>query len=382
MVVCAPNAFKGALSAADAAAAMATGVREAGFVAVEVPVADGGDGTLDVLLASAVAPRVDVVRVTGPLGAPLDARLGWLAPGQAVVEMAEAAGLRLVPPADRDALGATTHGVGELIRAALDGGARRVVVGVGGSATTDGGSGALAALGVRFLDARGEKLPPGGGALRWLANVDARGLDPRVRECRIEVAVDVRSPLLGPAGAAAVFGPQKGALPEEWGLLETGLARFVAVLDELAAVGAGGTDAERRAGWASAIAAQPGAGAAGGCAFGLAAVCGATLVPGGALVCDLVGLDAALDGAALVLTGEGRLDSSTAAGKAPAEVARRAAVAGLPCVALTGSVEQPAPPAYAEAVAIGEGLPLEEAMARTPELLRAAAAAVVGHRLG
>jgi glycerate 2-kinase len=360
-VVCAPNAFKGALSARHAAAAMAQGVADAGATAVQVPVADGGDGTLDVLLGATPGSRVEGVRVPGPLGDPVEARLGWLRDGEAVVEMAEAAGLRLVPPGRLDPLRASTHGVGELIRAALDGGARRIVVGVGGSATTDGGAGALRVLGARLFDAAGAELPPGGGALTRLAQVDLTGLHPRLRSCRIEVAVDVRSPLLGPLGAAAVFAPQKGASAGDGAVLERGLQRWAELL-------------------APARAAEPGMGAAGGCPFGLAVACGAVLLPGAPLVCDLVGLDAALAGAALVLTGEGRLDSSTAAGKAPAEVARRAAAAGIPCVVLAGSVEPPVDSVYAEAVAIGEGLPAAESRARTAELLRAAAAAAVRRR--
>lgn len=358
--VCAPNAFKGALGAREAAAAMAAGVRDAGGEAVEVPVADGGDGTLDVLLAASPGSRVQRVRVQGPLGAPVEARLGWLGDGTAVVEMAEVAGLRLLPRDALDPLRASTYGVGELLRAALDGGARRIVVGVGGSATTDGGAGLAVALGARLLDAAGAELGPGGGALGSLVRVDRGALDPRLRDCRIEVAVDVRSPLLGPRGAAAVFGPQKGATPEQVALLEAGLTRWLAALaaDPL-------------------ISEQPGMGAAGGCAFGLAAMCWARLVPGAALVCDMVGLDAALAGADLVLTGEGRLDASTAAGKAPAEVARRAVAAGVPCVALAGSVETPVDPLYSGAVAIGAGLELDESCARTAALLRARAAEVV-----
>jgi len=359
-VVCAPNAFKGALSAADAAAAMASGVVAAGGVAVSVPVADGGDGTLDVLLGASAGSRVASVSVRGPLGVPVAARLGWLGDGSAVVELAEAAGLRLVASGALDPLGASTYGVGELLRAALDGGASRIVVGVGGSAPTDGGAGIVVALGGRLLDAAGRELALGGGALVGLDRVDLSGLDPRIRRCRIEVAVDVRSPLLGPRGAAAVFGPQKGATAAQVELLDAALGRWAAVL---------GVD--------PALPSQPGMGAAGGCAFGLAAVCGANLVPGAALVCNLVGLDAALSDASLVLTGEGRLDASTAEGKAPAEVARRAAARGVPCVVLAGSVEQPVDALYRDAFAIGAGLSVEESKARTAELLATAAAATV-----
>jgi glycerate 2-kinase len=364
-VVCAPNAFKGSLDARAAAAAMARGVRAAGADPLPVPVADGGDGTLDVLLGAAgPRARVDVVRVTGPLGDPIEARLGWLEPGTAVVELAEASGLRLVPPGRRDALRATSRGTGELIAAALDAGAARVLVGVGGSACTDGGAGLAAALGIRLLDAAGRQIGPGGAGLAGLATVDAAARHPRLRACRVEVAVDVASPLLGPGGAAAVFGPQKGASPEEVEGLEAGLRRLAAVLQETGSVPAD-------------LHESPGAGAAGGCGYGLAALCGAVLLPGAGLVADRVGLDTALAGAALALTGEGRIDASTTAGKAPVEVARRAARAGVACVALVGGVEGPPPPRFARVVEIGAGRPPEERVARAAELIEAAAAAVV-----
>lgn len=285
--------------------------------------ADGGDGTLHVLVAAAGARgRVETVAVHGPLGRLRSARLGWIGEGAAVVEMAEAAGLRLLG-ARRDPLRATSRGAGDLIRAALDRGARRLVVGVGGSASTDAGTGILVALGARLLDRGGRAVPPGGGALHRIAAVDLSGLDPRLRDCAVEVAVDVRSPLCGPAGAALVFAPQKGADDRQVETLEAGLRHFAPVL-------------ERVTGHAG-LAAEPGAGAAGGAAFALAAL-GASLRGGAALVCDEVGLDAALAGAALAITGEGRLDGQTAAGKAPAEVAARARRAGVRCLAVCGSV--------------------------------------------
>jgi len=359
-VVCAPNAYKGSLDARAAAAALARGVRAAGADAVEVPVADGGDGTLDVLLGAAgAAARVEVLRVTGPLGEPVDARLGWLDPGTAVVELAEASGLRLV--ADRrDALRATSRGTGELIAAALDRGAARILVGIGGSACTDGGAGIAAALGVRLLDAGGAELPLGGGALRSLDRIDLRHRHRGLDGARLEVAVDVASPLLGAAGAAAVFGPQKGAGAEGIAVLEEGLRRLTEV-------------AERDAGVPAELATRPGAGSAGGCGYGLAALCGAALLPGAALVCDVVGLDAALEGAGLAITGEGRLDASTAAGKAPAEVAERARRAGVPCVAVAGELAGDVPPLFARAVELGPGLPIARRIAGAAALLEEAA---------
>jgi glycerate kinase len=289
-----------------------------------MPVADGGDGTLDVLLAAAGdAARVDWVRVTGPLGRVRRARLGWARPGVAVVEMAEATGLRLVPPGHRDPMRATSRGAGDLIRAALDRGADRVLVGVGGSASTDGGAGILAALGVRLLDARGRPVPDGGGFLEAIAAVDLGGLDPRLASTRIEVAVDVFSPLSGEKGAAFVFAPQKGADAGQATRLDAGLRHLASLVES--AFGAPG------------LSHRPGSGAAGGAGFALASV-GAALVGGAALVCDEVGLDRALADAAIVITGEGRLDGQTAAGKAPAEVAQRARAAGVPCVAVAGRV--------------------------------------------
>ncbi|MGH7722898.1 MAG: glycerate kinase family protein, partial [Candidatus Dormibacteria bacterium] len=278
---------------------------------------------LDVLLAAAGgAGRVQQVAVTGPLGRRRLARLGWIGPDHAVVEMAEAAGLRLLGTR-RDPLRATSRGAGELILAALDGGARRITVGVGGSASTDGGAGILTALGARLADSSGSPVPPGGGALAAIASVDLSGVDRRLRLTQVEVAVDVRCPLFGRQGAAHVFAAQKGAGAAEVGRLDAGLRHLAALLERAAGL--------------TGLAGHPGAGAAGGAGFALAAL-GARLTGGAALVCDRVGLDAALSGAALVITGEGRLDEQTAAGKAPAEVAGRARGAGVPCVAVAGSV--------------------------------------------
>ena len=289
----------------------------------EVPVADGGDGTLDVLLAAHRATaRVEVVEVRGPTGRRRRARLGWLDGRTAVVEMAEAVGLRLLG-ARRDPMRASSGGAGDLIAAAIAGGATRVIVGVGGSASTDGGTGALTALGARLLDEAGREVPPGGAGLHRVATVDLSGVAERLGRCRLEVAVDVRSPLFGPAGAACVFAPQKGADDTQVAALDAGLRRFATVLER----------ATDRAGLAS----QPGAGAAGGAAFGLAAV-GAHLVSGAALLCDEVDLDSAILRASVVITGEGRLDTQTRAGKAPAEVAERARRAGVPCVAVCGTI--------------------------------------------
>jgi glycerate kinase len=301
-------------------------------------VADGGDGTLDVLLAAAgPSARVTRHQVTGPLGRSVPARLGWTDARSAVIELADAAGLRLLSPTRLDALHATSRGVGELLAIALAAGATHVTVGVGGSACTDGGAGMLQALGAHLGDAAGEELGPGGGALGALASIDMSGIDPRLRNCRIEVATDVRNPLHGPSGAAAVFAVQKGATAEAVALLDAALAH----LAEIATRDLGATG----------LAGLPGAGAAGGCGFGLALL-GAALLAGAALVCDAVGLDRALSGATLALTGEGQLDRQTADGKAPAEVALRARRHGVPCIAVAGRVLDPLPDLFDAAIAL------------------------------
>jgi glycerate kinase len=358
VAVCAPNAFKGTLSARDAATALALGVGDAGARAIAVPVADGGDGTLDVLLAARPGSSVTRHWATGPNGAPVNARLGRLATGAAVVDLAEASGLRLVRPAEFDALHATSRGTGELIRLALDAGHREIVVGVGGSASTDGGAGLLQALGAHLTDARGSEIGPGGAALEDLVAIDLSEMDPALSSCSIQVACDIRSPLLGRDGAARMFAAQKGADPAAVERLERALEHLVAVV--------AGTSR-------SAPYQLPGAGAAGGCGFALAVI-GARLVPGAQLVCDMVGLDAALDGAGVAITGEGRLDAQTRTGKAPAEVAIRARALGIPCVAICGTVLDPLPDLFDTAIAL-EGLdPGVDPKRHTAALLRQAAA--------
>ncbi len=367
-IVVAPDKFRGSLGAAEAAEAIARGLRRSACAAdiVCVPMADGGEGTVDVFLAGGADARTQ--RVRGPLGAPVPATFAF-ADELAVLEMASAAGLALVPPDERAPLAASTAGVGDLLRAALDAGARRVVLGIGGSATTDGGAGFLTALGVRFLDAAGVPLPPGGAALARLATIDTSGLDPRLAGTRIDVACDVDVPLLGPAGAARMFGPQKGASPADVLELEAGLARFAD-----ATANACGRD--RRG--------ERGAGAAGGLGFALVAYLGAALVPGVELIAEIRGLRAALDGADLCLTGEGRIDDQTLRGKTVAGVARLARDAGVPVVAFAGSVEL-AVESDLRQLGVAAVLPianrpmsLAAALAEAPELLEAAAARVGG----
>jgi glycerate 2-kinase len=323
-VLLAPDKFKGSLSAAGVAAHVAAGLREAcpGLHVVELPVADGGDGTLDAAVTAGFT-RVPVT-VTGPLGHPVRSAVGRR-DGVAVVELAAASGLALVPEGRLDALRATSRGTGELVAAALDAGATTVVLGIGGSACTDGGAGMLAALGARLLDASGAELADGGGALADLARVDLAGLDARLAGVDVVLASDVDNPLLGPTGAAAVYGPQKGASPADVAALDAALARWAALL-AAASPGLG----------AASFADVAGAGAAGGVGFAALAVLGARLRPGIDVVLDLVGFAGHLAGAALVVTGEGSLDEQTLHGKAPAGVAAAARAAGVPVVAVCG----------------------------------------------
>ncbi|MBM9507037.1 glycerate kinase [Actinacidiphila acididurans] len=322
-VLIAADKFKGSLTAVQVAAHVTAGLRAvAPDLAVEsLPVADGGDGTVDAAVAAGFGRRT--VRVTGPLGEPVEAAYA-LRGATAVVEMAEASGLRYLPPGVFAPLTATTYGTGELLRAALDAGARTVVLGVGGSATTDGGAGMLSALGVRLLDRAGVPLAPGGAALADLAEADVTGLDPRLAAARIVLAGDVDNPLLGPKGAAAVYGPQKGASPADVAVLDAALGRYARAL-----AAALGPEAARAA-------EAPGAGAAGGMGYGALAALGAAFRPGIEVMLDVLGFAAALERADLVVTGEGSLDEQTLHGKAPAGVARAARARGLDVVAVCG----------------------------------------------
>jgi glycerate kinase len=368
-IVLAPNAFKGSMTAMHAALAMGRGVRAAfpGAEVVAVPVADGGDGLAEVLI-DALGGEARVVTVQGPLGEPVQATLCLVpALGLAAVEMAAASGLALLASEERDPTRTTTYGTGELIRAALDLGARRIVVGIGGSATTDGGIGMAAALGVRLLDAAGNPVAPVGGALGQIRRIDMSGLDPRLAQLRCEAICDVDNPLLGLHGAAHVYGPQKGATPAQVAELDAGLAHLADLIQ--ADLGLDIRD-------------LPGAGAAGGLGAGLRAFLGAELRRGVDLVLDLVGLDASLPGADLVITAEGQIDFQTAFGKAPAGVAERARARGVPCLAIAGSIGERIAdlhPMGIDAVfSLCPGpISLEQAMATGPALLAATTEQVV-----
>ena len=360
-VLVSPDKFRGTLTAVDAARAIGEGWRRAfpGAVIDEVPLADGGEGTLDVLVA-ALGGRRERVAITGPLGEPVEAEFGLVpvAGGPAgIVEMARASGLALVPEARRDPKLTTTRGTGELMLAACRAGARRLIVCVGGSATNDAGAGMAQALGIRLLDARGLDLGPGGASLRGLARVDVGGLDPAVRGVAVEVASDVDNPLVGPDGASAVYGPQKGASPEDVVTLERALERFAEVV---------------KSGLGADVASMPGAGAAGGIGASLVAFLGATFRSGVELVMEAVGFGERLHGADLVVTGEGTLDEQSLRGKVAGGVLAAAAAAGVPAVVLCGRAT--VRPAGATVRSLVERFGVEAATAGAPASLAELAA--------
>ena len=324
-IVAAPNAFKGSLTATEAAAAMAAGIRNVLPTAeiVQVPVADGGDGLVDVAVEALDGER-RTLTVTGPRNDPVAADYCYVpAMGLVTVEMALASGLALLPDDQRDPMRTTTYGTGELIRAGLDLGVKQIHVGIGGSATNDGGIGMAQALGARFLGTDGRELPGIGASLNQIAVIDLSGLDPRIEATRFEAVCDVDNPLCGPRGAAAVYGPQKGAGPAQVEALDQGLMNLAAVI---------------RQQMGREVADMPGAGAAGGLGAGLHAFLGAELRQGIDIIFELVGLEKKLAGAQLVLTGEGQIDFQTVFGKAPGGVGAAAKAHGIPCLAIAGSV--------------------------------------------
>ncbi|GAB2474516.1 glycerate kinase [Xylanimonas ulmi] len=365
-VVIAPDSFKESMSAADAADAMRRGVLAAvpDAECVLVPMADGGEGTTDALVA-ALGGTLVTARVTGPMGAPVEASYGWVADERlAIIEVAAAVGLDLVPRDRRDVWHATSRGVGELLTHALDSGAARVIVGLGGSATNDGGAGLLQCLGVRLLDEAGHDVAPGPAGLRSLVATDASGLDPRLRAVDVLVACDVTNPLLGPSGASAVYGPQKGATEQQVPLLDAVLARLAPALDQLAG---------------RPVCEAPGAGAAGGLGAALLACAHAQLRPGVDVVLEAARLPAALAGADLVLTGEGSVDAQSLHGKTPFGVARAAAAQGVPTVVLAGRVGPGAHRLLEHGVSAivpitRSAMSLDEALATGPANLEQAAA--------
>ena len=336
-IVVAPDSYKGSVSALGVAAAMQRGIARVFPEAAvsRTPIADGGEGTVEALVA-ATNGSLRHERVTGPLGEPLTAHWGVLGDGRtAVIEMAAASGLPLAPAERRDPRTATTLGTGELIRAALDAGLRKIIIGIGGSATNDGGMGMARALGARFIDAAGQELPEGGAALARLATIRLEGIDPRLAEAEIVVACDVDNPLCGARGASAVFGPQKGATPEMVAELDAALAHYAQI-------------AERATG--RRIAESPGAGAAGGLGAGLLFFTPAVLRPGVEIVLEAVGFDALVKEAAFVITGEGRTDFQTAFGKAPVGVAKAAKRHRVPVFCISGSLGEGADEILAQGI--------------------------------
>ncbi|MFH0176108.1 glycerate kinase [Streptomyces cacaoi] len=323
----AADKFKGSLTAVEVAERVTAGLRRvvADLEVEALPVADGGDGTVAAAVAAGFERRE--VRVAGPLGQEVTAAFA-VCGDTAVVEMAEASGLQRLPAGVYAPLTASTYGSGELLRAALDAGVRTIVFGVGGSATTDGGAGMLSALGARFLDADGEPVAPGGGALAELARADLSELDPRLASVELVLASDVDNPLTGPKGAPAVYSPQKGASPDDVETLDAALTHYVKVLE---------TELGSRA---AEYAAAPGAGAAGGIGYG-ALLVGARFRAGIEVMLDVLGFAPALERAELVITGEGSLDEQTLHGKAPAGVAAAARAAGKEVVAVCGRLALP-----------------------------------------
>jgi glycerate kinase len=365
-VVVAPDSYKGSVSAVDVAAAMERGVLRV-FPQAEVrkiPIADGGEGTVEALV-TATGGQMRQERVRGPLGEEVEACWGILGDGEtAVIEMAAASGLPLVPPERRDPRITTTYGTGELIRAALDAGLRRIIIGIGGSATNDGGTGMAQALGAKFLATDRSELAPGGGALGKLKAMDLSGLDPRLAETEITVACDVDNPLCGARGASAVFGPQKGATPAMVTELDSALANFA----ECARTATGRDVAE-----------LAGAGAAGGLGAGLLFFTPAKLRPGVEIVLEAVKFAEVVKDAAFVITGEGRTDFQTAYGKAPVGVAKVAKQFGVPVFCISGGLGDGADDVLAQGIdatmsICSRPLSLEECMRDGAVLIEEAAA--------
>lgn len=356
-IVIAPDSFKGSCSAREAAEYIRRGVAEvfpdAAFTLL--PIADGGEGTVDSLVA-ATNGRLVEVDTLDPLGRPIRAAYGVLTDGTAVVETAAASGITLVTAEERDALRASTYGTGLLIRHALENGVRRMIIGLGGSATTDGGMGLARALGLRFLDGDGEPLHDGGAELARLASIDSSALMHEAAQCEFVLACDVKNVLCGKEGAAYIFGPQKGASPEQVRVLDAALANYGRVLKEQF-----GSDAAMR----------PGSGAAGGLGCVFMAFFKSSVKPGIELILDTIGFDAHVGNADLVITGEGRLDAQSAYGKVPCGVAKRSkSIKNVPVVALGGAISEGAEQLYSCGVdalvaAVSRVCSLDEAMSET-----------------
>lgn len=328
-VVIAIDSLKGSLSSMEAGTAIKDGILAAKPDAEVIvkPLADGGEGTTDALIEGMNGERIDLT-VTGPMHTPVDAYYGYLKDtNTAVMEMASAAGITLVPDSEKNPLLATSYGVGEMINDAIQRGCRNFIIGIGGSVTNDGGIGMLKALGIRFLDENGEDAGEGGQALAKVARIDVSGMNPLLKECHIQIACDVNNPLCGENGSTYVYGPQKGVTEDMKKTLDEAMAHFARVTSETLENDYMNT---------------PGAGAAGGLGYAFLAYTGAALTPGIELILDAVGLEEELSGADVVVTGEGRLDFQTAMGKAPVGVARLAKKYNAKVIAFAGSVTKEA----------------------------------------
>ncbi|MBN6185437.1 glycerate kinase [Aneurinibacillus sp. BA2021] len=360
-IVIAPDSFKGSLSAHEASLAMERGIKRVlpDAETVLVPVADGGEGTMDSLVAATKGRYVEHT-VTGPLQTAVRASYGILGDGKTcVIEMASAAGLVLVPPAERNPLLTTTYGVGELIKEALDAGCRRFILGIGGSATNDGGSGMLQALGMKLLDEQGKAIGYGGGELSRIAVIDDREFDPRIARSEFLLAADVQNPLVGPQGASYVFGPQKGAGPELVARLDRYLHRWADIIEQKTGIR---------------LHERPGAGAAGGIGGAFQAFFPSVMRRGIDIVIEHTGFIEKLSGASLVLTGEGQIDFQTASGKTPMGIAQAAQKQGIPVFAIAGSIGPGIDVLYQYGIhsihsMVNAPMPLQEAMEKAAELL-------------
>ncbi len=359
-ILIAPDSFKGSNSSLKVAEAIEEGIYRV-FPDAEiekVPIADGGEGTVEALVQANEGEMVHLT-VNGPLGDPVESFYGIVDEGTAVIEMAAASGLDLVPEERRDVRRASTYGTGELILHALEQGVEEIILAIGGSATNDGGTGMASALGYRFLDAQGSELPPGGAGLAQLAKIDDSEVDPRVRAARFRVACDVSNPLTGERGASAVYGPQKGASPQDVKDLDAALQNLSDVVK-----GQFDIDADE----------TPGAGAAGGLGYGLMVFCGATLEKGIDIVLDAVNFDERLEHKDLVITGEGKIDGQTAYGKLPVGVAYRAKQKGVPVLVIAGDIGDGIEAVYDVGIdavmsSVNRAMSLKEAMERSSELL-------------
>jgi glycerate kinase len=369
-IVVAPDSFKGSVSAVGVANAMEKGILTV-FATAEIfkiPIADGGEGTVEALI-TATGGQIITTEVVGPLGTPVQAQWGLLGDGEtAVIEMAAASGLTLVPKERRDPRVTTTYGTGQLMKAVLDKGIRKLIIGIGGSATNDGGAGMAEALGAKFLDQNGTELPPGGTALANLARIDMAGMDARIKETEIMVACDVDNPLCGPRGASAVYGPQKGATPAMITELDAALRNYAGI-----AAAATGKD----------VAECPGAGAAGGLGAGLLFFTNAKLRPGVEIVLETTGFDALVSEADLVITGEGRTDFQTAFGKAPVGVAKIAKRYNVPVICLSGGLGQGYEDVLSQGIdglmsCVPQPMTLEQCMESGAMLVEAATARLCG----